>query len=152
MKKFEEKYDQILSEMKATKGLLNSIGRYKEIKKVCDKCGMMIPKYSGRYPSNCPACNDPVDYNDKEVTTGDGEFDADKEEVKENRKEKIRKMFNLEEKEISVDDDQKKKINDIIAGKTGRDSDDWNGMQKDINKILGKKYPAADLKKLVDSL
>ena len=132
MNKFNKQYDSILSEMKGTKGLLNSLGRNKELKKVCDKCGMMMPKYSGKYPEKCPSCGDPIDYNDKELVTGDDEF-----EIKES---------------ISVSSDQKKKIIAIANGDTGRDADDWKGIQDDINKLLGKKYKADELSKLIDSL
>tara|TARA_R110002020_G_scaffold90534_4_gene220442 strand:- start:155 stop:622 length:468 start_codon:yes stop_codon:yes gene_type:complete len=45
----------------------------KVVKKECDKCGMLMPKYAGRYPDACPMCGDVVDDNDKEVEVDDTE-------------------------------------------------------------------------------
>lgn len=48
----------------------------KTVKKECDKCGLLMPKYAGRYPKACPVCGDVVDHNDKEVEVG-VEVDSD---------------------------------------------------------------------------
>jgi len=41
----------------------------KSIKKECDKCGFLMPKYKGRYPNYCAMCGDAVTKDDKEVVS-----------------------------------------------------------------------------------
>jgi uncharacterized Zn finger protein (UPF0148 family) len=56
-----------------TKGMIKALGYTMKLKKICDKCGFMMPKYSGRYPKYCPMCSDPVNAKDKEVITDEHE-------------------------------------------------------------------------------
>lgn len=63
------KFDKIINETYSKsmlKAMGQNVGRV-AIKKVCDKCGFLMPKYVGKYPNFCPICGDPVDYNDQEV-------------------------------------------------------------------------------------
>jgi hypothetical protein len=60
-----------------TPGMARALGRNMRLKKVCDKCGFMMPKYSGRYPKYCPMCADPVTKADKEVAVDETEYDSD---------------------------------------------------------------------------
>lgn len=75
MNKFDSKIDEIMESCagKFSGGLQRALFSNgngfsaKTVKKECDKCGLLMPKYAGRYPKACPICGDVVDDNDKEV-------------------------------------------------------------------------------------
>lgn len=41
-----------------TNGIRNALAKGK-VRVKCVKCGMPIPVYPGRYPKNCPECDEP---------------------------------------------------------------------------------------------
>lgn len=55
-------------------GMMKALGKTMRLKRVCDKCGFMMPKYTGRYPKYCPMCADPVTDVDKEVIVDEVEY------------------------------------------------------------------------------
>jgi rubrerythrin len=57
----EQLIEMYLAE-KATKGMNNA---YRELARknpahTCPQCGLVIPKYPGRYPEKCPECGTPL--------------------------------------------------------------------------------------------
>lgn len=49
-------------------------------RKPCVKCGFILPKYPGRYPSKCPSCDSPFDFSRAELDL-DGEEDEDEDDA-----------------------------------------------------------------------
>lgn len=71
MAKLAERLIDQLLEM--TPGLRNAVSR--EGVKVCPACNRKIPRYPGRYPKNCPYCDDEheledIDEPDTKVSPG----------------------------------------------------------------------------------
>lgn len=70
------------------KALYNRQGQG-QIKHVCPSCGMLIPKYKGKYPNHCPTCTKPLGWNEgkdkdpkpEENYTPAKEFDKDGNEI-----------------------------------------------------------------------
>ena len=59
----DSKFDK-LCEAYLSKGLLKAYMGGGNLKHICPKCGLMVPKYKGRYGTICPVCktrilNDP---------------------------------------------------------------------------------------------
>ena len=48
---------ELLESMKLSAGMVRGFGRTANIKSECGGCGFGIPKYRGRYPNYCPACD-----------------------------------------------------------------------------------------------
>lgn len=79
MNKFDDVVRNAISgtrvdESTLTPGMLKALGKTMRLKRICDKCGFMMPKYSGRYPKFCPQCADPVTDKDKEVVVDEVEY------------------------------------------------------------------------------
>jgi uncharacterized Zn finger protein (UPF0148 family) len=79
MDKFNDKVKDALNgtrvnESTLTPGMMKALGKTMKLKRICDKCGFMMPKYSGRYPKFCPNCADPVTDKDKEVVVDEVEY------------------------------------------------------------------------------
>jgi Zn finger protein HypA/HybF involved in hydrogenase expression len=93
MSKFDDKIEEIMEACGSAHNLTDGMKKalfsnsglgYKEVKKECDKCGFLVPKYKGRYPHSCPMCGDPIDDRDKEVYTGDDDLSETDYEMDEN--------------------------------------------------------------------
>lgn len=54
MRRAEELINRYLDE-KLTRGIKNALGKSGG-KKGCPHCKLLVPKYPGRYPNNCPEC------------------------------------------------------------------------------------------------
>jgi len=48
---------RIIDEGAVSQGIINAMLKG-PVKVVCAACGFPIPKYPGRYPSNCPSCGE----------------------------------------------------------------------------------------------
>jgi hypothetical protein len=64
--RFDKLYNKLF-EQNFSPAITKMLGKPMCLKKICDKCGFMMPKYKGRYPKACPNCGDKVDDKDKEV-------------------------------------------------------------------------------------
>lgn len=51
-------FDKLVESL-MTKGLVNTMSKPLKIKKICDKCGYVMPLYKGKYPK-CPLCGSTV--------------------------------------------------------------------------------------------
>ncbi len=54
-----KKTDELLDEVNVTKGMAHSM---KSDRKCSNpECTIVMPKYKGRYPNNCPECGHPIE-------------------------------------------------------------------------------------------
>jgi uncharacterized Zn finger protein (UPF0148 family) len=125
------------------KALFNNSGfGIKTLKKECDKCGFLMPKYKGRYPKACPMCGDVVNDADKEVVA---EGDTEPEVVTEgkyNLDELVDKLLDVHDPKYSPQPTIVTIGNFLVQdlGMSSREADDYAfDIADKLNKIKWKK-------------
>jgi rubrerythrin len=66
---------------KLNQGMITGLGKGMngdKVKKKCDKCGFIMPKYAGRYPTYCPACGEDMNPNNPVMEDEDLKKNAEK--------------------------------------------------------------------------